>query len=778
MLEIILWIVSIQILGLAGFPICYKVFFRLPDKGYIISKVLTTAILGYSVWIVTILSSWTYNQTQVLIILSAFIIFQILYLKPSFIYESLKWILSNKHIAICSELLFVSTFLICSFLVSQNPAIELTEKPMDFMILNSIMGLGNLPPDDLWLAGHSINYYYFGHFLISLIGTLLSTPSFITYNLGLVFTCATSSIILYGISYNCLHLANVKKPYILGLIPPLTTLGLGNQLGLIEFLRSINLYSQKLSQWISIDNLSYISGKSFTLFPVEPSWWWRSSRIINSFDENGSSLDYTITEFPLFSFLIGDLHAHLLSIPYLLLVFYPVLVIILFAKTKQPGKFPLLPISCVSAFLVTISTLVNPWNLPFSIIFLGVAFYYCLNQQHTFKAINIVNAKIYVIVVVGIVVCMSLPFILHYNSTNTAIALNIDFNTRWIHMLLVNGTWIFGSVAIYVICLKFIKPYLKTLTTAEYILPLSLGLSPLLLWTLLIWFVPVDDPYTIIILRKWSFVLPLCLLSSASLFVVFNAQKLLKKENIISFPLILIAIGYFILSVSELFFIVDVFNNRMNTVFKFYYQAWFFLSIGVTLFLIVLIRNSSLLRIKYRIITPVALILLVMVGPAYYPIALITSHDWINPKELTMDGISFLKQRDLAEYQTISWLSKQPAQILAESYGKDYSSHGRLSSFSAHSSVLAWPGHQIQWRNQLDMINERQMNLDQLFTTHDIALAHSLIDKYQISMIAVGPLEESIYGGNTENFFDKHFDVHYSNSNFKIYGTKYYDLVK
>ena len=583
---------------------------------------------------------------------------------------------------------------------------------------------------------------------------------------------------MYGISYNCLHLANVKKPYILGLIPPLTTLGLGNQLGLLEFLRSINLYSQKLSQWISIDNLSYISGKSFTLFPVEPSWWWRSSRIINSFDENGSSLDYTITEFPLFSFLIGDLHAHLLSIPYLLLVFYPVLVIILFAKTKQPGKFPLLPISCVSAFLVTISTLVNPWNLPFSIILLGVAFYYCLNQQHTFKAINIVNAKIYVIVVVGIVVCMSLPFILHYNSTNTAIALNIDFNTRWIHMLLVNGTWMFGSVAIYVICLKFIKPYLKTLTTVEYILPLSLGLSPLLLWTLLIWFVPVDDPYTIIILRKWSFVLPLCLLSSASLFVVFNAQKLLKKQNIISFPLILIAIGYFILSVSELFFIVDVFNNRMNTVFKFYYQAWFFLSIGVTLFLIVLIRNSSLLRIKYRIITPVALILLVMVGPAYYPIALITSHDWINPKELTMDGISFLKQRDLAEYQTISWLSKQPAQILAESYGKDYSSHGRLSSFSAHSSVLAWPGHQIQWRNQLDMINERQMNLDQLFTTHDIALAHSLIDKYQISMIAVGPLEESIYGRNTENFFDKHFDIHYSNSNFKIYGTKYYDLVK
>ena len=76
------------------------------------------------------------------------------------------------------------------------------------------------------------------------------------------------------------------------------------------------------------------------------------------------------------------------------------------------------------------------------------------------------------------------------------------------------------------------------------------------------------------------------------------------------------------------------------------------------------------------------------------------------------------------------------------------------------------------------LINERQIDLDQLYTTEDTNLMDAVVDKYYISMIAVGPLERAIYGTQVDKTFDEHLTLYYSNQAFKIYGTKYYDSVK
>ena len=190
-----------------------------------------------------------------------------------------------------------------------------------------------------------------------------------------------------------------------------------------------------------------------------------------------------------------------------------------------------------------------------------------------------------------------------------------------------------------------------------------------MVWALLMPFSKEDVVSLNTIFSKLILTLPISVLSAISLFIAFNPTKLRINNSIICFSHILIGIGYFILSISELFFVVDIFNNRMNTMFKFYYQAWFFLGIGVSLLLINIIQSYSASKPKYHMGINLLLVFCVLIGPTYYSIALIANHDWSNPKQLTMDGSSFLKNNRTHEYDTISWLKNQPSQIIAESYG-------------------------------------------------------------------------------------------------------------
>ena len=146
----------------------------------------------------------------------------------------------------------------------------------------------------------------------------------------------------------------------------------------------------------------------------------------------------------------------------------------------------------VSSFFIAISALINPWNLPFSLVLLGATLVYYLGKENKFRPMLIINASMYIAIVLGIVACMVLPFIWNYESTNAAISLNTFSNTRFSHLLLVNGTWIVGSLIAYGYSIKSLKAYLKMITPVEWIVPLFLGLTPLMVWALLMPFSKED----------------------------------------------------------------------------------------------------------------------------------------------------------------------------------------------------------------------------------------------------------------------------------------------
>ncbi len=780
MQEIISWILLTQFLGLLGFPICYRLFNKLPDHGYTISKVISISILAYSVWITSSLEVLKTGPYQIILVLMLLVIFEFLWLRSYFFSAPWAWFRNNIKTVVFGELIFAGSFLICAFFVAQSPAIELTEKPMDFMILNSIMLSGISPPPDLWFASTHLNYYYFGHFIMGVLGILSNTAPASTYNLAIIFIFAASATVTYGISYNCIYLFKPKLAYQLSLLPPIAILTLGNQLGILEFIRSLNIYPARLANWIAIENLLPITNKPLSLFPLDHTWWWRSSRIINTFGPNGDNIDYTITEFPLFSFLVGDLHAHLISLPFMLMLFYPVLLLCQSPNNAfQHTRSGLLKPLSIASFLIAISTLINPWNLPVSIILLAVALIYYMNKRHPFAILTIFKVTGLSALILIVVLAIGGPFIINYESTNSSIAINTVLNTRISHMLLVNGTWILGSLVLYYKSFQTIKTRLKTITKYEFIIPFIIALAPLSLWTISVLFSSSWTSIAIIITDKWLISLPMSVLMGMSLFLLFNSSKLSLESKINSFAHVLFSAGYLMLTLGELFYIVDVFNNRMNTVFKFHYQAWILLGVAVTIQLIcnaIAEHNRTLSKGRFRTFGIVILTALMFSGPLYYPVALFANHTWNSVAELSLNGEQFLQAYNLTEYQAISWLREQPFQVLAEPYGTDYSTHGRLSSFSGHQSVLSWPGHQIQWRGNAPNIIERQTDIDTLYTTNNTNSLTYIIDKYDIGLITTSPLVKSIYSSYTSSLFDNSLVLLYSNHDYKIYGTVHYEF--
>ena len=196
---------------------------------------------------------------------------------------------------------------------------------MDFALLNSILSSDSFPPNDPWYAGESISYYYFGYLMSAGVTQLTAFSSSITYNLSLVSFAAMAATGVFSLVYNLVSTirgpggfkASAGMALGVGAFGVFLFMFMGNLLGGLEFLQASDRGSGAFWDWLSIDGLSGVS-RSSSWYPDEFGFWFRDTRVINSFVD-GVGVDFTITEFPFFSFLLGDLHPHVMSLPFVVM---------------------------------------------------------------------------------------------------------------------------------------------------------------------------------------------------------------------------------------------------------------------------------------------------------------------------------------------------------------------------------------------------------------------------------------------------------------------------
>jgi YYY domain-containing protein len=236
------------------------------------------------------------------------------------------------------------------------------------------------------------------------------------------------------------------------------------------------------------------------------------------------------------------------------------------------------------------------------------------------------------------------------------------------------------------------------------------------------------------------------------------------------FVLILLIVGLGLPLAVEFVYLRDNFGIRMNTIFKFYFQAWVLLALASAFAVYFVGRH---LRGVPAVLWQVSMVLLVAGGMVYPVLAIPNKADYFR-SEPTLNGIRWVSEQVPGDYAAIEWLRENAPDgaVVLEAPGKSYAAYqytGRVSALTGIPTLLGWGGHESQWRGNYDEPARREPDIDTLFNTVDLQQTQMLLDKYHIMYVYIGPLERERYSSPGLDKFSRLMDVAFQSDNVTIY---------
>ncbi|RME32412.1 MAG: hypothetical protein D6793_11115, partial [Thermoflexia bacterium] len=322
---------------------------------------------------------------------------------------------SLRHI-LAVEAVFALSFALWCIVRAHMPRIETAggEKWMEIAFLNAVLRAPRFPPHDPWLSGFAISYYYFGYLMMGMLTHLAAVPSTIAFNLGIAALFALTATGAYGLVYALLagdettdctdctdkehirvHPRSSASIHWAALLGPLMVVLVGNLEGALEVLHARGLLPAAFWEWLDIRSIN-VAPPTFaegSWMPNRFMWWWQASRVLHDYapwhtPANPAEWE-VIDEFPAFSFILGDMHPHLLSLPFALLALALALNVLYHHKdTKTRSdkqKLPFAP-SCLRGFLFYAVCLggmgfLNTWDLPVYFAVFAAALFLALGPE-------------------------------------------------------------------------------------------------------------------------------------------------------------------------------------------------------------------------------------------------------------------------------------------------------------------------------------------------------------------------------------------------------------
>jgi len=217
-MSIILWILTLEILGIITHLLIFNLFKNFSYLGFCIAKPLFLLLFGGLTWSLHALTPIEISPITLIGLVFIYVAFCI-YFSRRFIVSYINSIKSNSLIIgyiFCSSLIIFGIFLLIK---SLDPSISHTEQPMDFAFLNAIYNTYINLPMDPWFKGEVIHYYYFGYWIFGKYGTLLYIPPQITYNLAIISIpylsfSAISGLLIYLINLKSVRFKKIIVPTI------------------------------------------------------------------------------------------------------------------------------------------------------------------------------------------------------------------------------------------------------------------------------------------------------------------------------------------------------------------------------------------------------------------------------------------------------------------------------------------------------------------------------------------------------------------------------------
>jgi YYY domain-containing protein len=591
-----------------------------------------------------------------------------------------------------SEAVFAVAFAAMALLIAYAPDVWNTEKPMDAMLMTAIQASDSFPPQDAWMAGETVNYYYLGHLLLALPAHALSLEPSVAYNLAvaaLFALSASAAFTLAGTLWAAALARGVRAaggPVGAGLAAVALLLVLGNLAGAREWLRADD--------------------------PPGGYDWFSVSRVIPD----------TINEIPSFSFTLGDLHAHVLAVPFTLLALGFALQV---ALDGPRGDLAFRAVAEALAAGLAVGALyaINSWSYPVAAGLLIGAVVLWARQPEARARRPFAAVWTVLVLLAGFV--LVLPFWLGFDPAARGIG--------WVGERRGFADWFADMGLVYgVLGWALVAAYAGRLLAARRRTRIAAwgGVGAAFVLSLL---APVDLAGVALLL--------------AALAIALHAALWSRLEAPERFLWLLIAGAAACVLAPELVYVRDEFDDsdlfRMNTVFKLGSQAFLLAAIAAACALPW--AGRWLPRRAWAGWAGVMAVLLLL--GLVFPYA----GNWARrdgfSRSPTLDGLGWLRASAPGDVGAIEWLrANAPGDaVLLEAAGPDYSGfgHARMSTFTGRPAVIGWAGHEQQWKHDP---GRRADDVRAMYTATSAAEARPLLARYGVRYVVVGPIERADYG--------------------------------
>lgn len=721
------------------------------------------------------------------------------------------------------EAIFLLAFAAWAWVRAHDPAADHTEQPMDLMFMHSIRASLSYPPQDAWLAWHPISYYYFGYWLFNLVGLLAGQSVGVAYNLA---QAAWFGLLLSGafsLVYNLLAATGKRLGAAAagGAIGALLVGMAANLQGLLEWLYANGVDVTAIANLLGVRGFPQEARVTNQWFVDFGWWWWRSSRVLADVSLRGDHIE-VIDEFPAFSYILGDNHPHVAAMPFAILAIAVALTIFLTrqappgvshravdaaSRTRPPAPLAWFPLGWGGMVLTAVITgallFLNTWDYPpywlLTTFAVGAvlmrplhAASFTWRQREVGVAIGWSAAFGAALLVMG--VALYLPYFLTAQSQVSGVLPNLFHPTRFSQYFTMFATALLTVSALLILAWPLLRP---SLSTVGFFVGTMLGLPALLLgaaaWAALateggrallsgVALPEGESDYLSFMLERWLIqpftFLIVGLLAALTLALVWSGVRrgaqLTPETQPFVFALALAVVGLGLTFTPEVVYLRDNFGWRMNTIFKFYYQAWLLFGLAGA-FTIVM----SLSRVARRQLAPAllsGLALLLALASTVYLIAGAYSKTQGFSRTPTFDAGAHLATIAPAEYGAIEWVRANtlPTDVVVEGKGRSYGAEtNRISTMTGRPTLLGWDGHESQWRGRAygAMAAGRPETLRAIYGGATPDQLRRVLAEFGVDYVYVGPQERAQYNLSpaTERVLFAQLELVYENGDVRIY---------
>ena len=753
--SVLSWSILLFLFGIGVFPLAVKIFGKFGSGGFILSQVMGIILTSLLVWTLTYIGISRFSLPFVIggyVLISA-VCWGLKPLRESALSKLAEPLFTER--AVIEELAFLLVFCLMCYFKGFLPMINGNngqEKFMDYGFIMSMLRSDRLPANDMWLAGKSINYYYFGQFMWALVIKCSFIKTSVAYNLALCSATALPFAMAFSFGtmlvessiQHGFHDSPIPK-YLAGTFTGFAVSIWGNSHSFFYDSGAMGHGLMPLFQ-----KLGFNVGDTSNFFYPD------STRYIGHNPEiaaNGG--DFTIHEFPFYSFLIGDLHAHVISMIIIILVACLMLAFInsaeypdikemklvrSFKSLKPSGgrlaeeykKTLTLPF-ILSAVLLGAAQMTNYWDFLFYFIFCSMA-------------VLIVNIRISKVFADVWGIC--------YFMINTAFILSFYLVAGSDPLLLIA---LESILMVFAYLFSVLAPCALSRTsfqmsfmfTAAHLVALPFNLKFDMISNSLGKVLNTSDPYQLFIL--WGTHVIICVVFFVWVLVTKNyrftgaakktsgkasekiitedmnhngwsnpVQKFFGQRNIVDvFVCGIAVVGILCVIAPEIFYVRDIYTDgylRSNTMFKFTFAAFIMLSEAMCY---AAVRLIWFVNKKGNYSSPALIAgfisVILMVIPAHYTYISLyqrCQEDLKKSNYKGLDGTAYIESYEsedtydsyagnlMGYLKAAEWFNQnvKGAPVICEAYGDSYTDCCIVSAYTGLPTVFGWQTHEELWR--------------------------------------------------------------------------------